>query len=107
MRCEQAITGEVAAITRGQARGPEERVAGRADEAKLKAAGQAFEGFLLGEMIKIMQETVRSEQGLLPPNRAEQMFRRQQAEALGEALAAREPLEIARLSGLHQPGEGR
>lgn len=76
-------------------------------EARTQAACQAFEGFLLGEMLKIMQETVSSQQGLLPQSRAEQMFRRQQAEALGEVLAAREPLGIARLLRQSLPREGR
>lgn len=76
-------------------------------EARTQAACQAFEGFLLGEMMKIMQETVVSQQGLLPTSRAEQMFRRQQAEALGEILAAREPLGIARLLRQSLPREGR
>lgn len=61
------------------------------------AACQAFEGFLLGEMLKLMREDGPSGQGVLPVSRAESVFLRQQSEALGEVLAQRQPLGIARL----------
>jgi Rod binding domain-containing protein len=68
-----------------------------AQQAKLTAACGSFEGFLVGEMLKIMRESVGAGQGVLPVSRAETIFVRQQCEALGEVLAQRQPLGIARM----------
>lgn len=61
---------------------------------RLSGACRQFEGFMLGELLKAMQP---SEGGFIPRGRAERVFMNQQCEALGEALAAREPLGLARL----------
>jgi Rod binding domain-containing protein len=68
-----------------------------AQQAKLAAACRSFEGFLVGEMLKTMRESTGAAQGVLPVSRAESIFLRQQCEALGEALAQRQPLGIARM----------
>ena len=61
---------------------------------RLHGACRQFEGFMLGELLKAMQP---SDSGFLRRGRAERMFINQQCEALGELLAAREPLGLARL----------
>lgn len=64
---------------------------------RLQAAGRSFEGFMLGEMLKEMRRSEDAAGGILKPSRAEKMFVEQQCEALGDLLAAREPLGLARL----------
>lgn len=64
---------------------------------RLEEACRSFEGFFLGEMLKSMQDSALAARGALPLRRAEQIFRRQQAEELGQILARQEPLGIARL----------
>jgi Rod binding domain-containing protein len=60
-------------------------------------ACQSFEAFMIGEMLKTMRGGGPSAQGVLPVSRAESIYQRQQCEALGEILAQRQPLGIARL----------
>lgn len=75
------------------------------DAAQLRErhACRKFEGFLLGEMLKQMRNPDGLSGGLIPASRAERMFIGQQCEALGDLLAAQEPLGLARLlrSNIH------
>lgn len=61
------------------------------------AVCRKFEGFLLGELFKQMREGETNGRGILPVSRAERIFRAQQCEVLGDLLAEREPLGLARL----------
>ena len=61
------------------------------------AVCRKFEGFLLGELLKQMREVETSGKGILPVSRAERIFIAQQCETLGDLLAEREPLGLARL----------
>jgi len=61
------------------------------------AVCRKFEGFLLGELFKQMRGGESSGQGILPVSRAERIFQGQQCEVLGDLLAEREPLGLARL----------
>jgi Rod binding domain-containing protein len=67
------------------------------NQARVQSACKSFEGFMLGEMMKQMRPVEESEGGILPTSRGEKMFSAQRCEALGEQLAAREPLGLARL----------
>lgn len=73
-----------------------------APDAKTKApdlgpACRRFEGFLLGELFKQMREGETGGQGIIPVTRAESIFVRQQCEMLGDLMAQREPLGLARM----------
>lgn len=61
------------------------------------AVCRKFEGFLLGELFKQMRNSETSGKGILPVSRAERIFIGQQCETLGDLLAQREPLGLARL----------
>lgn len=63
----------------------------------LSQACEAFEGLLIGEMLKAMRQSSAIAEGILPMGSGERIFMAQQCEALGSALAQREPLGIARL----------
>jgi len=65
--------------------------------AQLSQAGRAFEGFMLGELLKVMRNAEGESRGVIPVGRAERIFVNQQCEALGEALAQTEPLGLARM----------
>jgi Rod binding domain-containing protein len=70
---------------------------GGSSQAELAAACRSFEAFMIGEMLKTMRGEGASERGILAASRGEKIFIQQQCEALGEVMAAREPLGIARL----------
>lgn len=72
----------------------------RGNEARnedLRQACQAFEGMLLGEMLKAMRSSGTMGEGILPVGAGERVFTAQQSEALGAVLARREPLGITRV----------
>ncbi len=77
---------------------PEERAA------QMAQAGRAFEGFMLGELLKTMRNAEGQDGGLFPPSRAERIFINQQCEALGNTLGEREPLGLARMLCRQIPG---
>lgn len=64
---------------------------------RLNAACRGFEGVLLGEMLKAMQQAEKDPGGIIPTSRAERIFLQQQCEVLGDYLAQGEPLGVARL----------
>jgi len=66
-------------------------------EERTGPACRKFEGFLLGELLKQMRDSETSGKGLVPVSRAEHIFVRQQCEILGDLLAEREPLGLARM----------
>lgn len=76
---------------------------GRAQDAG--AVCRKFEGFLLGELFKQMREGEISGKGIIPVSRAESIFIRQQCETLGDLLAERGPLGLARLLGSQVDGK--
>jgi Rod binding domain-containing protein len=61
------------------------------------AVCRKFEGFLLGELFKQMRNGETRGQGIIPVSRAERIFIAQQCETLGDLMAEREPLGLARL----------
>lgn len=74
--------------------------ADKKDEGESKAetrACQAFEAFMIGEMMKSMRGDAVGGRGILPISRAESIYVRQQCETLGQVMAEREPLGIASL----------
>lgn len=68
-----------------------------ARQSDLRQACQAFEGMLLGEMLKVMRNDSPMGEGILPTGTGERIFAAQQSEALGSTLARSEPLGIARM----------
>lgn len=65
-----------------------------AKDARLKAQCQAFEGLLLGEMLKSMRKTVPHSKGLMGESSSEQQTRQMYDEKLCDVLSARGVLGI-------------
>jgi len=94
MDCRQVAPAPQIAL-KSTTSGADKAGAGRDDA--LARACRSFEGLLIGEMLKTMGGGEGGTSGILPAGRGEVIFRRQQSEALGDAIAGSSPLGIARL----------